>query len=108
MTASLLYPFILATGVLQALGNSMNARLRDRLLGAAVMIAGIVLISVTQLSGPPDAASCGPPTDVEDPHLDVRDASLCEFDCPNADVRTVRRKALPGWCVPCSRYTSTP
>ena len=47
MTASLLYPFILATGVLQALGNSMNARLRDRLLGAAVMIAGIVLISVT-------------------------------------------------------------
>ncbi|BBZ27581.1 hypothetical protein MMAD_18760 [Mycolicibacterium madagascariense] len=32
MTASLLYPFILVAGVLQALGNSMNARLRDRLV----------------------------------------------------------------------------
>ena len=32
MNAALLYPFILVAGALQALGNSMNARLRDALV----------------------------------------------------------------------------
>ena len=48
MNAALLYPFILIAGALQALGNSMNARLRGSLvnpwLAAAVSFAPIVFL----------------------------------------------------------------
>lgn len=48
MTAILLYPFIIVAGVLQALGNSMNARLRNHLvnpwLAATVSFLPIVFV----------------------------------------------------------------
>ncbi|MER2269217.1 DMT family transporter [Methylobacterium oxalidis] len=51
MNPALLYPFILAAGALQALGNSMNARLRGALvnpwLAAATSFAPIVFVFVT-------------------------------------------------------------
>jgi transporter family-2 protein len=51
MTAVLLYPFIVVAGLLQALGNSMNARLRSRLvnpwLAAAVSFLPIVFVFAT-------------------------------------------------------------
>ncbi|MGU3537858.1 DMT family transporter [Methylobacterium sp. A54F] len=51
MNAALLYPFILVAGALQALGNSMNARLRGSLvnpwLAAATSFAPIVFVFVT-------------------------------------------------------------
>ncbi|AWN36857.1 DMT family transporter [Methylobacterium radiodurans] len=51
MSPALLYPFILAAGALQALGNAMNARLRGGLvnpwLAAAVSFAPIVFVFVT-------------------------------------------------------------
>ena len=50
MTAALLYPFILVAGALQALGNSMNARLRGVMvnpwLAAATSFAPIVFVFV--------------------------------------------------------------
>lgn len=51
MNAALLYPFILAAGALQALGNSMNARLRGVMVNpwfaAATSFAPIVFVFVT-------------------------------------------------------------
>lgn len=51
MSPALLYPFILAAGALQALGNAMNARLRGGLvnpwLAAAISFAPIVFVFVT-------------------------------------------------------------
>lgn len=51
MTAALLYPFIILAGVLQALGNSMNAQLRGALvnpfLAATVSFVPIVLVFAT-------------------------------------------------------------
>ena len=51
MTAALLYPFIIVAGVLQALGNSMNAQLRGRMvnpwLAATVSFAPIVFVFTT-------------------------------------------------------------
>ncbi|MEH3117287.1 MAG: DMT family transporter [Methylorubrum populi] len=51
MTAALLYPFIIVAGALQALGNSMNAQLRGRLvnpfLAAAVSFLPIVFVFAT-------------------------------------------------------------
>lgn len=51
MNAALLYPFILVAGALQALGNSMNAQLRGRLvnpwLAASVSFAPIVFVFAT-------------------------------------------------------------
>ena len=51
MTPALLYPFILVAGLLQALGNSMNAQLRERLvnpwLAASVSFAPIVFVFAT-------------------------------------------------------------
>ncbi len=51
MTAALLYPFILVAGLLQALGNSMNAQLRSRLvnpwLAATVSFLPVVFIFAT-------------------------------------------------------------
>lgn len=51
MTAALLYPFIIVAGVLQALGNSMNAQLRGRLvnpfLAASVSFLPIVFVFAT-------------------------------------------------------------
>ena len=51
MNAALLYPFILVAGALQALGNSMNAQLRGRLvnpcLAATVSFAPIVFVFAT-------------------------------------------------------------
>ncbi len=51
MTAALLYPFIILAGALQALGNSMNAQLRGRLvnpwLAATVSFLPIVFVFVT-------------------------------------------------------------
>lgn len=51
MNAALLYPFILAAGALQALGNSMNARLRGSMvnpwLAASVSFAPIAFVFVT-------------------------------------------------------------
>lgn len=51
MNAALLYPFILVAGVLQALGNSMNAQLRGRLvnpwLAATVSFLPIVFVFAT-------------------------------------------------------------
>ncbi|MDP4027058.1 DMT family transporter [Methylobacterium sp. NEAU 140] len=51
MNAALLYPFILAAGALQALGNAMNAQLRGALvnpwLAATVSFAPIVFVFVT-------------------------------------------------------------
>ncbi|MDP4005020.1 DMT family transporter [Methylobacterium sp. NEAU K] len=50
MNAALLYPFILVAGALQALGNSMNARLRDALvnpwLAATYSFVPIVIVFV--------------------------------------------------------------
>ncbi len=51
MTASLLYPFIIVAGCLQALGNSMNAQLRGKLvnpwLAATVSFLPIVFVFTT-------------------------------------------------------------
>lgn len=51
MTASLLYPFIIVAGCLQALGNSMNAQLRGKLvnpwLAATVSFLPIVFVFAT-------------------------------------------------------------
>lgn len=51
MSAALLYPFIIVAGALQALGNSMNAQLRGRLvnpfLAAAVSFLPIVFVFAT-------------------------------------------------------------
>lgn len=51
MTAALLYPFIIVAGVLQALGNSMNAQLRGRLvnpfLAASISFLPIVFVFAT-------------------------------------------------------------
>lgn len=51
MNPALLYPFILVAGALQALGNSMNARLRGSMvnpwLAAATSFAPIVFVFVT-------------------------------------------------------------
>ncbi len=51
MTAALLYPFIILAGALQALGNSMNAQLRGRLvnpfLAASVSFLPIVFVFAT-------------------------------------------------------------
>ena len=51
MNAALLYPFILVAGALQALGNSMNAQLRGRMvnpwLAATVSFLPIVFVFVT-------------------------------------------------------------
>jgi bacterial/archaeal transporter family-2 protein len=51
VTAALLYPFIIVAGVLQALGNSMNAQLRGHLvnpfLAAAVSFLPIVFVFAT-------------------------------------------------------------
>ncbi|GJE27805.1 DMT family transporter [Methylobacterium organophilum] len=51
MTAALLYPFIIVAGALQALGNSMNAQLRGRLvnpfLAASVSFLPIVFVFAT-------------------------------------------------------------
>lgn len=51
MTAALLYPFIIVAGLLQALGNSMNAQLRARLvnpwLAATVSFLPIVFVFAT-------------------------------------------------------------
>lgn len=51
MNAALLYPFILVAGALQALGNSMNAQLRGRLvnpwLAASVSFLPIVFVFAT-------------------------------------------------------------
>jgi bacterial/archaeal transporter family-2 protein len=51
VTASLLYPFIVGSGVLQALGNSMNAQLRSRLvnpwLAATASFLPIVFLFAT-------------------------------------------------------------
>ncbi|ACB82543.1 DMT family transporter [Methylorubrum populi] len=51
MSAALLYPFIIVAGALQALGNSMNAQLRGRLvnpfLAASVSFLPIVFVFAT-------------------------------------------------------------
>ncbi|GLS42827.1 DMT family transporter [Methylobacterium brachythecii] len=51
MTAALLYPFIIVAGILQALGNSMNAQLRGHLvnpfLAASVSFLPIVFVFAT-------------------------------------------------------------
>ena len=51
MTAILLYPFIIVAGLLQALGNSMNAQLRSRLvnpwLAATISFLPIVFVFAT-------------------------------------------------------------
>lgn len=51
MSAALLYPFIIVAGCLQALGNSMNAQLRGRMvnpwLAATVSFLPIVFVFVT-------------------------------------------------------------
>ena len=51
MNATLLYPFIIVAGVLQSLGNSMNAQLRGRLvnpwLAATVSFLPIVFVFAT-------------------------------------------------------------
>ena len=51
MTSALLYPFIIVAGLLQALGNSMNAQLRARLvnpwLAATVSFLPIVFVFAT-------------------------------------------------------------
>ncbi len=51
MTATLLYPFIIIAGLLQSVGNSMNAQLRNRLvnpwLAASVSFLPIVFVFAT-------------------------------------------------------------